>query len=345
MIRVLLVTDNPSDGIAFYRSIMPWNAIQKEFDDIHVTIRHPQNPFTWDLFTSHDVLFCSNPRTPQYLEIIKAAKNFGLKTWADFDDNYLDIPKENQSFTILTAGIVEQSTKDCLIESDITTLSTNHLKEYYSPYTTRTEVIPNAFPLEFLTEFSLGEIQQANHNFVSWRGSNSHKKNLRVYKDEIQSVWRNNKSWMFKFLGFNPDFFDDDFNYTHHDFAQLFDSFYRLKVFSSKIHIVTLYDRPFNKSKSNIAWIEATIAGSVVLAPDWEEWQKPGIVNYTSNEDFKEKLSALLNGEYDLTKHFEESRDYILNNLSLKKINKDRLRILKKLCVRQSDDSARCLNS
>jgi hypothetical protein len=126
-------------------------------------------------------------------------------------------------------------------------------------------------------------------------------------------------------------------NYDHYDFAPLMDSFYKLKMFSSKIHIVTLYERDFNLSKSNISWIESTIAGSVVLAPDWEEWKKPGIVNYASKEDFKEKLQDLINGKYNLWLNHKTSLDYILNNLSLKKVNKERLKILNSLSVSQSN--------
>ena len=52
MTRILLVTDNPSDGISFYRSVMPWNEIQKEYDDVSVTVKHPKEYFNWDLFTA-----------------------------------------------------------------------------------------------------------------------------------------------------------------------------------------------------------------------------------------------------------------------------------------------------
>jgi hypothetical protein len=342
--RILLVTDNFSDGIAFYRSVGPWNDIQKDYDDIIVTRILAKDYFGWELITAHDLVFISNPRQVKHLDIIRGAKNYGIKVWADYDDCYLDIPEENQSFNILTAGHVNQMTKECLINSDIITVTTNYLKEVFLPYNTNIRVIPNAFPLEYLNDRSLGEMKQGHHNFISWRGSNSHEVNLLEYADEIKEISTSNPDWMFKFCGMKPKFFRG-MNYTHHDFVQLYDSFYRLKMFASKLHIVTLYDRPFNKSKSNISWIEATISGSVVLAPDWEEWKKPGIVNYASKEDFKEKLQALINGEYNLTELFEQSRDYILNNLSLKKVNRDRLKILYELRVTQSNYGSRSLNN
>lgn len=86
MIRVLLVSDKPDDSIAFYRSTMPWNQIQKEYDDVYVTVKHPTEAFTWNLITAHDVLFISNPRTQKHLDIIKVAKSYGVKVWSDYDD-------------------------------------------------------------------------------------------------------------------------------------------------------------------------------------------------------------------------------------------------------------------
>jgi hypothetical protein len=335
--RVLLVADNFQDGIAFYRSIGPWNQICKEWDDAIVTRFHPKDHLGWELLTANDVLFISNPRQSRHLELIKTAQNFNVKVWADYDDCYLDIPKDNQSFSMITAGHVTHMTKECLLESDIVTVTTNHLREVFLPYNKNIIVIPNAFPIDFLNDKSLGEMRQGVHNFVSWRGSNSHKRNLREYSKEIIEVSKKNPEWLFKFFGMNPEFLEGEMQYNHYDFSQLMDSFYKLKMFSSKIHIVTLYERDFNCSKSNIAWIEATIAGSVVLAPDWEEWKKPGIVNYASKEDFKEKLQDLINGKYNLWLNHKTSLDYILNNLSLKKVNKERLKILNSLSVSQSN--------
>jgi hypothetical protein len=341
--KILLVADNFQDGIAFYRSVGPWNQLEKNYDhyNLSVTKFPAHETFRWDIFSAHDVMVISNPRNKKHYDTIMAARNFGITVWADYDDCYVDIPEENQSFNILTAGHVNQLTKDCLMACDVVTVTTNYLKNVFLPFNSNIKVIPNGFPLEMVTEKSLGEITQGTQNFVSWRGSTSHIVNLDEYSEQIIEVAKNNSEWTFNFFGMNvAPIFRKQFNYGHYGFANLVDSFYRMKQMSSKIQIVTLYERPFNLSKSNIAWIEATIAGSVVLAPDWEEWQKPGIVNYSSKEDFKVKLQALLNGEYDLKAHFEKSRDYIFENLSLKKVNKERLKILQSLCVAGKDNQA-----
>jgi hypothetical protein len=334
MIRVLEINDKKESGVSFYRSRMPFNNLLKGYDDVLVDVLPSKNIiFDWETLSKYNILFYSNPLVSQHHEIIKTAKMFNLKIWVDYDDNYFDIGKDCTSYNLLMVGHVNHMVKECLMDADIVTVTTEYLKECYKMYTRDIRVIPNGFPLELLSNSSLGEVQPAQHNFVMWRGSDSHRGNLEHYKQELTEVANDNPEWGFKFFGSNPWYFDNKFKYQHFDFTQTFDSFYKLKMISSKIHVVPLVDRPFNRSKSNIAYIEATVAGSVVLAPNWDEWQRPGIVNYESKQDFKEKLQDLISGKYDLTSRFEESKEYILNNLSLKKINRERIKILSELCV------------
>jgi hypothetical protein len=76
-----------------------------------------------------------------------------------------------------------------------------------------------------------------------------------------------------------------------------------------------LIEIPHNFGKSNCAWIEATWAGGVLLGPDWDEWHKPGIVNYRSPKDAAVKLRELLNDDDMRRENFEKSFKYIKENL------------------------------
>jgi hypothetical protein len=99
------------------------------------------------------------------------------------------------------------------------------------------------------------------------------------------------------------------------------------------LHIVPLANNGFNRSKSNLAWLEATAAGAVVLAPALEEWQRPGIVNYKDASDFGNKLSRLMD-EFNAPgchPNVTLSRAYIRENLSLRCLNAQRWEILNEL--------------
>ena len=120
------------------------------------------------------------------------------------------------------------------------------------------------------------------------------------------------------------------------DKAQYFN--YLSKI-NGKISIVHLSHRPeeidFNKSKSNIAWIESTYAGLAVLAPDWPEWRRPGIVNYTDKEDFRQKLTSMMKGEYNLESLRQASWKYIREELTLEKTNEIRYDLIKQHLTEQ----------
>jgi hypothetical protein len=106
-----------------------------------------------------------------------------------------------------------------------------------------------------------------------------------------------------------------------------------LKAIKPKINVVPLHDNPFNLGKSNIAWLEATYAGAVTLAPDTPEWRKAGVTNYKDEADFKTKLGFLLSlTDRELDVLHSMSVDAILQGkLLLSETNKTRLEILGRL--------------
>jgi hypothetical protein len=94
---------------------------------------------------------------------------------------------------------------------------------------------------------------------------------------------------------------------------------------------VPLADSIFNRCKSNIAWIEGSFAGAVCLVPDWEEWQMPGTVRYSNPAEYGEKMKLLLNNNFNYRKYNDLSWEYIMDNLTLSRVNGQRIEILKGL--------------
>jgi hypothetical protein len=77
---------------------------------------------------------------------------------------------------------------------------------------------------------------------------------------------------------------------------------------------------PHNRTKSNCAWIEAAYAGGVCLGPDWEEWQVPGMVNYTGIEDCIDKLERLIKDREWRKQCFDASVNHIKENFLLSNV-------------------------
>jgi hypothetical protein len=112
------------------------------------------------------------------------------------------------------------------------------------------------------------------------------------------------------------------------------------------LHIVPLADTAFNKSKSHLAWLEATAVGAAVIAPDHlPEWQQPGVIPYRHSNlsvvgsESRPTLAEVLMREmrtYDVTPgtlhpNVIEAREAVYPRLTLGAMNRRRWAILHKL--------------
>ncbi len=146
----------------------------------------------------------------------------------------------------------------------------------------------------------------------------------------------NNPDLEIDFMGYNPFFITNKLKKYNYIKGMPIDAYLEiLPNLDYSICIVPLHDNPFNHSKSNIAWLESTYAGAVCLAPNFKEWRKPGIINYTDKEDFSVKLQAMINGEYNLAALHKRAWDYIQSELSLTKVNELRWNVIKRLLKQQ----------
>jgi hypothetical protein len=179
---------------------------------------------------------------------------------------------------------------------------------------------------------------------VTWRGSATHDKDLALVTEQIAKVIERNLSWTYQFVG-EPFWWTMERldqvpglkpkSITHVEPLDPIVYFEFLQKVKPALFIVPLEDIAFNRAKSNIAWIEATYAGAVAIAPDWPEWRKPGVINYNTPEEFgKVFADALKGGVFDLRARWQESRDYIAANLLLSQVNRVREVVLRGLVDR-----------
>ncbi len=268
----------------------------------------------WSIFYVYDMVYMQRPLTKTAVDSAMYLKMMGKRLWIDWDDDYLNIPTYH--FFVLQL----QSHRDNIIKlaamADIITVTTKALYEVYSQLNSNIRVIPNAIPSRLFEK-----VNYNNSGCIFWRGSHLHFPNVMHYANELQELV--NRGIKMKFQGLNPFFLNA---YTMLPEMEMYNYLDHYKKISPKFSFVCLIDNQFNRGRSNIAWIEATMAGTVCLAPDWDEWKHPGIVNYSSREEFVSKFTEMNEG--DLKPYYEMSFDYINENLILENVNKLRLEIL-----------------
>ena len=290
----------------------------------------------WRSWRGVDVCFLHRPYGLLGGSIINAAKMHGVPVWVDHDDDLLEIPDKNPHQKLHLDGEklfpgVEYSYK----EADILTCSGKVMHKKLVEKYGRKDAILITTGLD--DELVRLKKPFNKNNKISWRGSTSHVSDLEHFKIPIMNVAKKHPEIYWCWLGidvrqiFDGDIFEGEFSPQR----SMMPFLNELCGFNSSIHIVPLEDNVFNRVKSNLSWLDATLAGSAVLGPAFEEWDKPGITQY--KDDFEGWLEVMLgsNGRcLELEARHNESWKYIKKNLLTSKLNYMRFDILKRLGYR-----------
>lgn len=289
----------------------------------------------WRSLSAVNAVFMQRPYDKSHFEIASLAKLYNRPVWIDYDDDLFSVPPDNPTFQNYGRDEVKNNIRKLCRIADVVTVSTNFLKQKLSEFNTNVITVPNAFD-----EKSFNRIAPTvpRPKIINWRGSKTHQRDVFGVALEIIQLAHRYPSWTWNFIGDNLWFLTEKMPRDRTICIapiDLINYFAFAQKLSPSIQIVPLADSPFNRSKSNIAWMEGVYAGSQTLAPDWEEWRKPGCVNYTDSKDFGSKLEKMMlkfeNGS-DYKLENQEAWDYIQNNLTLTKTNQTRMEILTKLC-------------
>lgn len=313
--KALIVTSNPYGMISYYRASGPLHKMGIKYDFLN-------GEFDSKNIKKYDFVIMTQPYAAINMAIAKLCKEYSVPLWVDFDDLVTEVSIWNPCFLQFYGSEVKNNVLELISMADILTYSTEYLKNCLSPF--KGDVVPNAFDTEaFSMDNNIGIDKK-----VIWRGSPTHDEDLYEFRKPIIKSINACPDWKINFVGVNPIFINKKINGEWTPRMNPSEYWAFLKLCTAKIFIVPLFDSNFNKSKSNIAWIEASYAGCVTLAPDWDEWRKDGVINYMDKFDFKNKLTDLMTTESLLEYNLKKSQDYIIKNLSLQKVNERRLQLL-----------------
>lgn len=327
----------PTDSTSFYRGFGPLASLRKKNLDISIVLMDPVN---WTSLSLCDIVFMQRPSTLAHRKIAGMAKDLNIPLWVDYDDFLFAVPEDNPAHRIYGDPEVKKNISEIITIADRLSVSTQHLADLVQPLRFEgaypTDVIPNALDTSF---FNYHRDKRERIKLVTWRGSDTHQRDLMEMAEPIVTIAKNNPSWTFHFMGYNPWFITSVLPAQQCIITPPIDPFIyhrMLEKTSPEIMIVPLSDHDFNKSKSNIAWIEATFAGAAVLAPAWAEWEKAGVTTYGGSnrrQSFKDRLQFLINMFEDMPGYNEqcskESWSYIKDNLTLETVNLKREAIIR----------------
>lgn len=318
-IKLLFRAPSPMDSVSFYRGFGVLGHLRSimNLDCIHTT------DFNWPTLAMFDAVYLIRPSADKERDIVDMIKINNKPLWVDYDDLVLGVPNSNMAHVFYEQDHIKENIKYILSRADVVTVSTDYLASQFNPFRPPNKpcvVIPNAFPSNYI---NLDRPAVPRQKILSWRGSRTHDKDLWLAHEFFEMMVKDFPEWKFVFLG-EPDWRTTDL--IPKDRLKIINSTGILEYFEifhsigSSIHFIPLEDNPFNRSKSNIAWLEATYAGSACIAPNFDEWLMPGISHdvleiFTSKLDLRVNQSKNLIREYLMIDRVNQSRKLLLEEL------------------------------
>jgi hypothetical protein len=329
MKSLLLNTPNPTDGTSLYRGYGPLGHLKEALPDVKMMT---SDAYNWAVFAMVDGLFMQRPYTDNHMQIAEMARASNVPIWMDYDDDLFRVPRSNPTFKVYSDENTKKRIAKLLAMASVVTVSTGQIKANFKGLNENILVIPNA--LDERTFNRRPEKMPLRNPMMLWRGSPTHDKDLAFYTEPMREVAREFPKFSWCFMGgafwmtleqMPPE------NLIIADAVDPIEYFDVILKIAPAAMIVPLHNSDFNRTKSNIAWIEATYAGAVCIAPDWEEWQKPGCLTYRSESEFKHICRNIIRGEIDIEAKVKQSWDFIKEHLTLKTVNQHRIDVIRGL--------------
>lgn len=299
--RVLMIIDSLSQSGSYWRYSGPFANLAKTVDypiDFHWI---PAEDVTWEQIERADAVFMHRPYAPAHKKIVQYCMDYKTKIWIDIDDDIFHIPFDNATYQYYMDRKAQNDMISMVLAADVVTVSTTQLKRVVDKYRPNKDciILKNSFLKENWSFRKPGP--RPKDRRVMWRGSHHHQKDLMHVKDDIIKLCNEFKDWWFIFVGFNPWYiFEKTENCSYISPMRITEYFKALASVLPDITMVPLYDNGFNRCKSNIAALEGIMAGSLVVAPSWEEWMGvPGVINY--GDSFYETMKKTMT-EFDQQK-------------------------------------------
>lgn len=247
---------------------------------------------------------------PDFMHIIPHLKSLGKKIYYDLDDDLWTIEETNPaklSYTKSTLECIEKIISIC----DGVFTSTEYLKNKLTRFNSNVMVVPNLIEIPTTTKEIHNKIR------IGYAGSTSHvgdfsdkliytcKKLFNKYNDKIAFVFLGYippqlKEFSFFYQGVEPNYYIDVINHLDFDIA-----------------LIPLSDNEFNKSKSNLKWLDSSICKAVPLVSDVLCYSEVidgenGII--VKDELWYDRLEWLINNRDEMEILKLKSYDHVLQN-------------------------------
>lgn len=344
MKNLLVFSPSPSDATSLYRAYGPLYAMRRRMADLMITECAAAD---WHTLKSCDAVMLQRPANDAHVQVMNLARVNRKPVWVDYDDDLYAVPFSNPTWSIYGKQKSQNNVTSILAKADLVTVSTpalaakfaavlNALEEvekpepYWNLSTSKISILPNAYDTELLNRLDPERRPKINQKLLCWRGSATHQADLMTHSEAFCQAFGRHLDWTLNMVGSPFWGFVEAFDRipgvkpTNNVITESLDPinyFEFLAAIAPSLMVVPLEDNAFNRAKSNIVWLEGIHAGAVTLAPEWQEWQRPGVITYKDTKDFGVKLHQFMSGAFDTDKLWREGASFVLEHLTLPRVN------------------------
>jgi 2-polyprenyl-3-methyl-5-hydroxy-6-metoxy-1,4-benzoquinol methylase len=287
--KILVVAANPQDGTSFYRAVGPLSKLE----GVDLVYSKEVN---WAVLSSIDILFMQRPAAQVNVQMIDDAKRFNIPVWCDWDDDGFHLEPHNPAYEYFQSDEKLAALRECLRLADICTVTQAHLRDVFLKEVPDANIVivPNAVDD---TLFSLEPSYHQRNKIIAMRGGSSHEKDWELHKDVILESARKHPDWTWAIMGYHPEWMNQIENIRIYQFEDIPRYFQKLMELRPAIGLVTLTDTLFNRSKTNIAFQELTLAGATVIASNLPEFFTYGCMQFGNAAHLDRTIDCLIEGE------------------------------------------------
>ena len=336
---------NPAGGRSLSRLFGPFNPMVRQDRRLEVVRQpfNPENPMDlpdWDWLGQLDCLYLLDPFTKFDQRLIALARANGVPVWVDYIDDLQNVPPSNDNFMhFADRAKVRANMADIIAAANVVTTTTFTLK-CRLPSPEKAIIIPES------CRWPACDLPR--QRVVTWRGSQSHVEDIEFMLPQLEAVVNlpQFSRWKWVFIGFDkPNWkiskiFRNPEQLEYVPWLPPFDFINTWGGYAPYLHLSPIVDNPFNRSKTPLAWLEATAVGAAVIGPALPEWNAcPGLIRYETPEQFGEILKQELfsyveprEGETGLHTLALNSRAAVYPARTLPVVNELRWAIINKLC-------------
>jgi hypothetical protein len=252
----------------------------------------------------------------QFMEYLKSIQpEFGFKMIYEVDDVVFreEIPDHNASKHGFDSDEIRQNCVDMINMVDEVTVTCQYMKDLYIEKTgqNKVTVVPNFMPHWWIGhQYDYRKICDNFEKFkkkprIVYAGSGAHfdVKNLAGGQDDFSHVVKfivdNRHKYQFVFIGAFPPAlkpFIDSKEIEFHPWRNLLDYPNFLASLNAQLFIAPLMDIPFNRSKSDIKFMEAAQLGIPCLCQDMVTYSSaPEFLRFKTAEELAEKIEVITN--------------------------------------------------